>query len=135
MKRTRDDVSPFPFTHMREREMFEHDRNILARIIYKNGHQFRRHDFLFRMKKVIRLCDELIDGQLRNSEADTVITTIQKAAEWWYQQLCMGHMLPQALTIVACLGRLADLLRRITSGVHSTNACDYGDDEGVPVDS
>lgn len=135
MKRDRDEpftIDPHPFAQVRDKQMFEHDRNILARIIYKNGNQYRRHEFLTLMKKVVRLCDEFLDGSGSNK---SIFPAIQKASEWWFQLLNMGHMLPQTLTVVACLGRLSALLRRLgPKNVSSTYSHD-DDDEGVPIET
>lgn len=139
MKRSRDDpiiIDPYPFNQLRDKQLFEHDRNVLARIIYKNGHQYRRHEFLFQMKSAVKKCDQILQGQLQPDRVESVILAIQKASEWWYQLLCIGHMIPQSLTVVACLGRLSALLRKISISTAAPNPYSYDDDdEGVPVDS
>ena len=121
-----------PFLTLRDKELFEIDRNILARIVYKNQFQYKRIDVLDRVKSLVKLVDEfLITKDLRM--IPTLIESIELAAERFFQQLSMGLMITFSMTCVGALGRLAEIVRRIPSGshvrpIHSPN------DEGVPVD-
>jgi hypothetical protein len=132
LKRTREDgVSHLPFSDLREKELFETDRNILARVVYKHSYQFRRLRYLGDMKRVVVLCDRFLESS--TSEVPRILLAIQRAAEWWFQQLSIGQNLPHALTITACLARLAEILKRIDGSTRASNHFAADDDEGVPV--
>jgi hypothetical protein len=123
--------TPFlPFKTFRDKELFEIERNILARMVYKSHYQYRRIDVFDRLKRLIKLADDFLTSRNANSVPD-VISAIEIAAERFFQQISMGLMITQSMTCVAALGRLMEIMRRVPF-THSQPTMD--DDEGVPVE-
>lgn len=118
----------FPFSSRRDKELFDLERNLLARIVYKNQYQFRRIDFLDRLKKLVKDLDEfmvcndpLIIAPLLN--------TITLASERVFQSIAMGLIVPICMVCVAALARLAEILQKCTQLSNENNL-----DEGVPIE-
>ena len=133
-KRPIDDVSlglsHSPFLTKRDLEMFEMERNILTRIIYKNQLQFRRIDILNRLKSLVKALDELYQLRQTNRIIET-LGMLESASERFFQHVTMGLMLTLSMTCVACLARIAEVLRRIPVVMELSGT--YNGDEGVPV--
>jgi hypothetical protein len=106
------DISQSAFQSERDRELFEVDRNILARVAYKNQYQFRRIDVLDRVKQLVKVVDMFMKTA-DLSLIPTLLHRINIASERFFQQLRMGLMVPLSMTCVAALARLADIVRRI----------------------
>lgn len=122
-----DEPSRSTFHSEHDRELFELDRNVLSRIVYKNQYQFRRIDILDRVKVVIKM----IDLFLKTGDSSLVPLLLERiyiASERFFQHVAMGLMLPLSLTCVAALARLGDILRRVPRKMESDSAFDS--DEG-----
>lgn len=125
-----------PFLTQRDKELFEIDRNILARVIYKIHFQYHRIDLLERLKTLVKLVDEFL-MLVSVSMIPQLIEAIEKAAERFFQQLSMGLMITQSMTCVGALARLSEILRRIPvahSKVSDRTQFEDEFDEGIPVD-
>jgi hypothetical protein len=116
---------------MRDKELFEIDRNIIARIVYKGQYQYRSIDLLERVKSLVKLIDEFIISK-DTRMLPQVIDAVERAAERYFQQLSMGLMVPQSMAAVGGLSRLAEILRRIPVS-HPISIDMNNIDEGVPV--
>ena len=119
-----------PFLNLREKELFEVDRNILARAVYKNHYQFRRIDILDRIKNLVKVIDSFLSSA-DITHIPKLLKATELAAERFFQQLSMGLMIPMSITIVAAIGRIAEIARRVPQVMNVTND---DDDYGVPVD-
>jgi len=122
------DTSLPPFLSERDRELFEVDRNILARIVYKNQYQFRRIDILNRVKHLVKSIDLFLKtGDM--SLVPSILQLVDIASERFFQQLTMGLMVPLSITCVAAIARLGDTLRRTTPKLEALSGIQT-DDEG-----
>ena len=121
-----------PFKTVRDYELFEIDRNILARMVYKSHYQYRRIDIFDRLKRLIKLADEFLSSRAVDL-VPHLISATERAAERFFQQMSMGLMITQSMTCLAALGRLMEILRRIPCG-HEGALLDSFDDEGIPVE-
>ena len=116
------------FLSERDRELFEVDRNILARIVYKNQYQFRRIDILNRVKHLVKSIDLFLKtGDM--SLVPSILQLVDIASERFFQQLTMGLMVPLSITCVAAIARLGDTLRRTPSKLEALSGIQI-DDEG-----
>lgn len=133
-KRSLDDGCVF-FASQRDREMFDIDRSVLGRIVYKNQYQFRRLDIIDRVKALVKQLDEFYaTGNM--SMKQSIIASAQLASERFFQQMSMGLMLPISMVCLASLGRVVEIVRRIPE-VDETVIVTYSsmaDDEGIPIE-
>ena len=126
-----------PFATVRDKELFEIERNILARFVYKNQYQFRRIDILERVKRLVKELDEfLVRGDLKM--VDPMLETIALASERFFQNISMGLVLPISMVCVASMARLAEILRKVPRTIQPTGVIpglsrDDEWDEGVPI--
>ena len=134
-KRSLDDGNAV-FASTRDREMFDIDRSILARIVYKNQYQFRRLDILDRVKTLVKQLDEFtVTGN--KGMIPMIIESAQLASERFFQHMSMGLMLPMSMVCLGSLGRVVEIVRRIPQvGVVTVTAghSSMDDDEGIPIE-
>lgn len=127
-----------PFASVRDRELFEIDRNILARFVYKNQYQFRRIDILERVKRLVKDLDEFLVRR-DHKMVGPILESIKVSSERFFQNISMGLILPISMVCVAAMARLAEILQKVVrptlvaDGVIGSNDGDDWD-EGVPVD-
>ena len=110
--------------------MFEIERNILTRIVYKNHYQFRRIDIIDRVKMLVKALDELY---VRNDTASIpqLLRAVEWASERFFQHVTMGLMVTLSMTCIASLARIAEILRRVPA--KPTHMSIVDGDEGVPI--
>ena len=118
------------FGSLRDKEMFEIERNILTRIVYKNHYQFRRIDIIDRVKMLVKALDELY---VRNDTASIpqLLREVEWASERFFQHVTMGLMVTLSMTCIASLARIAEILRRVPA--KPTHMSIVDGDEGVPI--
>ena len=128
-KRHLKGVAFSPFLCERDIDLFQIERNILARIVYKNTAQYRRNEIMNRIKAVVKVSDKLMqDGN--DKLVPHLLQLIKIASERFFQQLSMGLMIPISMVCVGCLARLYELLRRLPYN----SPVLLEQDEGEPVD-
>lgn len=133
-KRSLDDGCVF-FASQRDREMYDIDRSVLGRIVYKNQYQFRRLDIIDRVKALVKQLDEFYaTGNI--SMKQSIIASAQLASERFFQQMSMGLMLPISMVCLASLGRVIEIVRRIpeVDGTVIVAYSSMADDEGIPIE-
>jgi hypothetical protein len=125
------------FASLRDKELFEIERNILARFVYKNQYQLRRIDILERVKELVKDLDEFLiraDPKM----VDQLLEKIKFASERFFQNITMGLILPISMVCVASMARIAEILQKLNRAepIAQTvldNKCDDLWDEGIPV--
>ena len=138
-KRPRDLVQSSTFESQRDLDLFEVERNILGRVVYKNKAQFRRNDILERVKVVVKHMDQLLSHPSTRVHS-ALLSCIRAASERFFQQLTMGLMIPMSMVCVGALGRVFEILHRMPLSPQPdsmrkvSGSCDTDYDDGVPVD-
>jgi hypothetical protein len=134
-KRSLDDGCVF-FASQRDKEMFDIDRSVLGRIVYKNQYQFRRLDIIDRVKDLVKQLDEFYaTGNM--SMIQSIIALAQLASERFFQQMSMGLMLPISMVCLGSMGRIVEIVRRIPvvdAGTVIVAHSSMDDDEGIPIE-
>jgi hypothetical protein len=144
MKRGLNELDPsqhcYPFFSPRDKDLFELERDVLARIVYKQHCAFRRINIIDRVKAVVRLLDKLlVSPKDMLSKLPTVVTALERASERFFQQLTMGLMIPISTVCLGSLARVAEIIKRIPNQISNPGTVTqeyfvYDDDEGIQIE-
>jgi len=129
--------SCFPFFSPRDKELYDMERDVLARVVYKQHCAFRRIDILDRIKAVVRLMDKLSSSPSEMfHKSELLLVAVHRASERFFQQLTMGLMIPMSSVCLGSLARVSEIIQRIPKNISSvTNIAGIDDDDcGEPLD-